>query len=455
MSGGDEEREALLAELLAQLDTQLAAGTRADALDTSAVAADAELSAEWEADRQCVELLDRVRRQWSPDDDRSETPAPDAMMVETAGAADERMLGRFRILRELGHGGLGVVYLAYDPQLRRQVALKVPRAESLISDDLRRRFLREAEAAARLNHPHLITVYDSGEHDSICYIAAEFCPGPTLAEWLKARSEAVPIAMAAKIVQQLAAAVQHAHGRGVLHRDIKPSNVLLDRRKSGDGGREGKGGAGWAQKPSPSAERLSVRSAAVVSSCLQPSASGLQPFPKLTDFGMAKLLERDGEETRSGALVGTPAYMAPEQARGNVRELDARTDVYALGALLYEILVGRRVFESTSDVEALRMVLFEEPVGLRKLRPEIPRDLEAICLKCLAKSNTARYATAQQLADDLERFLAGRPTEARPLGALAQAWKWAQRRPAVAALLAVVALSALSLFGVVVAYRRD
>ncbi len=339
MSGGDEEREALLAELLAQLDTQLAAGTRADALDTSAVAADAELSAEWEADRQCVELLDRVRRQWSPDDDRSETPAPDAMMVETSGAADERMLGRFRILRELGHGGLGVVYLAYDPQLRRQVALKVPRAESLISDDLRRRFLREAEAAARLNHPHLITVYDSGEQDSICYIAAEFCPGPTLAEWLKARSEAVPIAMAAKIVQQLAAAVQHAAWPG-----RAPSRHQTEQRVAGQA-EEWRRGAGGERRRLVGTETesaggdgrsVTARRAAVASSCLQPSASGLQPVPKLTDFGMAKLLERDGEETRSGALVGTPAYMAPEQARGNVHELNARTDVYALGALLYE-----------------------------------------------------------------------------------------------------------------------
>jgi len=176
-------------------------------------------------------------------------------------------------------------------------------------------------------------------------------------------------------------------------------------------------------------------------------------LPKLTDFGMAKLLEREGEQTRSGALIGTPAYMAPEQARGEVRDLDARTDIYALGAILYETLTGRPVFASDSDIEALRQVLFEEPIRPRRIRSEIPCDLEAICLKCLAKSSAERYATALQLVEDLDCFLTGKPTEARPLGPLARSWKWGKRRPVLAVLAGAGALSAATLLAVVLAYN--
>ncbi len=189
-----------------------------------------------------------------------------------------------------------------------------------------------------MNHPHLVSIYDSGEDGQICYIAAEFCPGPTLADWLKGRREAVPIEVAARIVKLLAQAVQHAHGRGVLHRDIKPSNVLLSGPET----------AGCRPHEAPSA----TGSMGSPNHSVPPGEAGDALWPKLTDFGMAKLLERDGDETRSGALVGTPAYMAPEQAQGRVRDIDARADVYALGAILYEVLTGRRAFESESDVEA-------------------------------------------------------------------------------------------------------
>jgi eukaryotic-like serine/threonine-protein kinase len=443
-----KQAEELLAQLLVRLDEVLADGEEGSTLDPSPLAADARQVDEWKADRRCLELLHRVRRSWSADGTPGATPPPDPGSVMTLAESAEYTLGRFRILRELGRGGLGVVYLAYDPKLQRQVALKVPRPESLLSADSRRRFLREAEAAARLNHPHLVAVYDSGEDGSVCYIASEFCPGPTLAAWLKGRSGPAPVETAARLVRQLAEAMGHAHGRGVLHRDIKPSNVLLSRPETAWSVEEHRA----LHSPPYQGPASRVQRERGETEQSPDAGSGEEPLAKLTDFGMAKLLERDGDQTRSGALVGTPAYMAPEQARGNVRELDARTDVYALGAILYEVLAGRAVFESSSDVEALRQVLFEEPIVPRKIRPDIPRDLEAICLKCLAKSSGARYATAQQLVDDLDRFLAGKPTEARPLGAAARVWKWAKRRPALATLWSVLAVSAAALLAVVVGY---
>ena len=207
---------------------------------------------------------------------------------------------------------------------------------------------------------------------------------------------------AAEIVLALAEAVEHAHGRGVLHRDIKPSNVLLS--ANGDGAEQGNG---WS--------------------------------PKLTDFGMAKLLEQDGgDRTRNGAILGTLAYMAPEQAEGRIDQLDCRTDVYALGAILYELLAGVAPYRGQTDVDTLRQLLVNEPVAPRKLRPDVPRDLEAIALKCLARNPAARYATAHELAVDLRRFLDGQPTAARPLGVAAARVKWAKRRPAIAALCAGV-----------------
>ncbi len=208
-------------------------------------------------------------------------------------ASSLRRLGRFIIERELGRGGLGIVFLAHDPQLGRKVALKIPRFQALLDDDLRRRFLREAEAAARLSHPNLVPVYEVGEDNSICYLASEYCPGMTLAQWLRAQQNSVSPVDAATIVLELAGGVEHAHSRGVLHRDIKPSNVMMT---------EASGDASMRRRWSP----------------------------KLTDFGMAKLLEQDGgDRTRTGAVIGTLAYMAPEQVAGETSRIDVRTDVYA------------------------------------------------------------------------------------------------------------------------------
>jgi WD40 repeat protein/serine/threonine protein kinase len=327
-------------------------------------------------------------------------------------------IGPFRLIRVLGAGGSSIVYLAEDQRLRRQVALKIPRPETLGSAVLRRRFLREAKAAAGLDHPNLVPVYESGEAGLFCWIASVYCEGPTLAAWLRTRSEPVPAADAAALVAALASAVQHAHEHGILHRDIKPANVLL-------------------------------------AACGVATPQAAQWIPKLTDFGLAKLFEPDahtepGEATRSGAVLGTPMYMAPEQAQGRTTEIGPATDVYALGVMLYEILTGRPPFRGGTDLDTLRLVLQEEPEAPRRVRGDLPRDLEAICLKCLEKEPSRRYPSALALADDLRRFLDGKQTLVRPLSVWARGARWARRRPAAAALLAVsiAAVTALTAGGV-------
>ena len=403
-----DEPDELLLGLMAQYDEALAAEQPTIAVDESAIQSDAPLAADWEATKRCLELLDRARRQG--DIESLDCCSPGASAPQASIVA-QRQLGRFTIERELGRGGLGIVYLAHDPQLGRKVALKIPRFEALLDDDLRRRFMREAEAAARLNHPHLVAIHDVGEDGSTCYLASEYCPGPTLSQWLSDRRASVPLGEAASIVLALAEAVEHAHSRGVLHRDIKPSNVLL----------------------------------ATIRDC---SSESDRPFPKLTDFGMAKLLEQEGgATTREGAIIGTLAYMAPEQAEGRVDQLDARTDVYALGAILYELVTGIAPYGGQTDVDTLRQLILNEPAAPHKLRPDVPRDLEAIALKCLAKNPAKRYPTANALAVDLRRFLAGEPTAARPLRGSERLWKWAKRRPATAALLGAGCISLALMVG--------
>jgi hypothetical protein len=317
-------------------------------------------------------------------------------------------VGRFQILRELGRGSFGIVLHAYDPRLGRDVALKVPRPEISLSPTLRARFRQEARAAATLDHPNLVPVYDAGEENGDYYIASAYCPGVNLAAWLRQRTERVPYRMAARIVAALAGAVEHAHRRGVVHRDLKPANVMLE---TGEARSSVDGDLGF--------------------------------VPRVTDFGLAKLLdeaagaEGPGGATQTGAILGTPNYMAPEQADGNAKALGPSADVYALGIILYELLTGKTPFEADTPLSTLLLVRQSEPLSPARLRSSLPRDLETICLKCLCKEPRRRYASAAALEEDLRRYLAGEPILARRTGALARVALSCRRKPALASTIAV------------------
>jgi WD40 repeat protein len=353
-----------------------------------------------ERDLACVKLL----RQAFPYADASASPTAEHS-TDCQSVLPWSNLGRFEIRRELGRGSFGIVYLAYDPGLGREVALKIPRADALADPDQRHRFQREARAAAGLDHPNLVPVYEAGEVGPVCYIASAYCPGITLARWLKERDEPVPFQTAAELVSVLAEAVAYAHQRGVVHRDLKPGNILLQDK-----------------------------------------------IPKITDFGLAIVLPQEpalSAQTQTAAIVGTANYMAPEQAGGGIRRVGKGADIYALGVILYELLTDRTPFQGDSVLDVLLRVRTEEPLAPGRLRRKVPRDLETICLKCLQKEPARRYARAGDLAEDLRRFLAGKPIQARPIRAWERLAKWARRRPAVAALLAlVIAVAALG-FGLV------
>ncbi len=351
-----------------------------------------------------------------------------------------RQLGRFQIRGLLGQGAFGMVFLAADPQLDREVALKVPRPEALLTSEVRERFLREARAAAGLDHPNLVPVYEAGVVGPFCYIASAYCPGITLSQWLKERSELTPVRLAAALVATLADAVGHAHARGVIHRDLKPSNVLLQ-----------------AKRRNPAGADSTVQDLAAAAVC-----SEEEIVPRITDFGLAKLTAaapappgEEGAQTRSGAVLGTPNYMAPEQASGRNKEVGPAADIYALGAILYELLTGRPPFRGETLLELLEQVRSRDPLSPSRLRPKLPRDLETICLKCLHKEPHKRYGSAAALADDLRRYLAGEPIQARPIRAWERGMKWARRQPALALLLAVSILGPLVLLAVVLGYNAQ
>jgi formylglycine-generating enzyme required for sulfatase activity/tRNA A-37 threonylcarbamoyl transferase component Bud32 len=308
------------------------------------------------------------------------------------GAPLPQSVPGYEILGELGRGGMGVVYKARQVKLNRLVALKMILAGGHAGGEERARFKREAEAIARLQHPHIVQIHEVGEHHRLPFFSLEFCPGGSLEK--KLAGTPLPPREAAALVEKLAHAMQAAHHKGVIHRDLKPANVLL----AEDG------------------------------------------TPKVTDFGLAKKLDEAGQ-TASGAVMGTPSYMAPEQAGGKSGVIGPAADVYALGAVLYECLTGRPPFRAVTVMDTLLQVLEDEPVPPGRLNSKAPRDLETICLKCLDKEPSRRYASAADLAQDLRRFQAGEPVVARPSSLWRRGVKWARRRPALASLCFVLALA--------------
>jgi tRNA A-37 threonylcarbamoyl transferase component Bud32 len=318
----------------------------------------------------------------------------------------------YEVLAEVGRGGMGVVYRARYLALKRLAAVKVIRADLWAETSELARFRTEAEAIARLQHPHIVQIYEVGDYAGRPYLALEYVDGSSLDQYLDGTPQ--PARPAAELIKTLAAAMHHAHQRGIIHRDLKPANVLLALSREPPGEDVPPGGS----RP-PLAE------------CT----------PKITDFGLAKLVSgAEDNRTRSGEVLGTPAYMAPEQAAGGSKAVGPAVDVYALGAILYECLTGRPPFKAATPLDTVLQVIGDEPVPPRQLQSQVPRDLETICLKCLHKEPGRRYENAEALAEDLRRFLAGQPVKARPVGRVERTWKWVRRRPVVAALLAAIVL---------------
>lgn len=298
--------------------------------------------------------------------------------------------GEYELIASLGQGAMGEVYKARHVRLNRLVALKIVRKGRHACGDERRRFLREAEAVARLHHPHIVVLYEAGEVEGQPFIAMEYVPGGTLAEAFV--ESTLPPRQAAECLKKVAEAIHYAHEHGVLHRDLKPSNIALDADFE----------------------------------------------PRVMDFGLARLMEEESQITVSGMAFGTPSYMPPEQAAGKVREISPASDVYALGAILYQALTGKPPFRADNPVETMRQVVENEPVAPRVLNGAVPRDLETICLKCLEKEPRRRYATALELVEELGRFLRDEPIRVRPASRVEKGWRWCRRNRAQAAAIGLL-----------------
>jgi tetratricopeptide (TPR) repeat protein len=321
---------------------------------------------------------------------QTETTPPPGQPVNAQGAEtvyparpDFPRIPDYEIVAELGRGGMGVVYKARHIPLNRVVALKMV---GLRRSDLLARFQREAEAIAALEHPHIVQIYEVGDFEGQPFLALQFVSGGNLGQHIDGTPQ--PPRESARLVEMLARAMDAAHQKGLIHRDLKPANVLLTE----DG------------------------------------------VPKITDFGLAKQLDAEDEYTQTGDILGTPSYMALEQAEGRVKDIGPWTDIYALGAILYEMLTGRPPFKGANKLETMTLVRTQEPVPPSRLQPKVPRDLETICLKCLEKDPARRYTSALELGADLGRFMAGQRIVARPVGRAGRGWRWVRRRPVLAAL---------------------
>lgn len=331
-------------------------------------------------------------------------------LIDTAlpeQAPEHNSAFRYDLIEEIGRGGMGVVYRAIQHGSQRQIALKMILAEQVATPGLLERFRAEEEAIASLDHPHILPIYETGEVDGTPFYSMRLATGGTLRERISEfRGE--PRA-AAELIARIARALHHAHERGILHRDLKPGNVLLD---------------------------------------------GTAGTPFVSDFGLAKWFGRTSSLTVTTKALGTPHYIAPEQAAGKSNELTPAADVYSLGAILYELLTGRPPFVAETPLETLRLAAERPPPALRTFDTSIPRDLELICLKCLAKEPSARYQSAAALAEDLERWLSGRTILARPASPLERGWRWARRNPGAAALSGALFIVLLAFSIVLLAYRH-
>jgi tetratricopeptide (TPR) repeat protein/tRNA A-37 threonylcarbamoyl transferase component Bud32 len=322
--------------------------------------------------------------------------------VSTCAAPALQSLAHFDLVEQLGVGGFGSVWKAHDRKLDRTVAIKIPHRGKLNQEELEK-FLREARAAAQLQHPNIVRVHEVGRDGDSAYIVSDFVRGTPLNDWLTGQQPTMR--QAAEICATIADALQHAHDRGVIHRDLKPANTLID-------------GAGQ---------------------------------PHLMDFGLARREVGEITVTLDGQVLGTPAYMSPEQARGEAHAADGRSDVYSLGVILFELITGELPFRGNPRM-LMHQVIHDEPPSPRKFNSNLPKDLETITLKCLEKEPARRYQTAGELSDELKRYLAGEPIRARPITRVARTWRWARRRPAAAALLALLVFVA---FGSAAAFVRE